>query len=156
LLAEDGVVHLEDFGPGLLEVSNARLVSLVAAHGLEDNLAGDPRCSRIEVGNLHRGSLLEETVCLRVGGVGKEVGLVLDGEVTSDSAALVDEETVVLEDGDLAERLHFHESGRLVFTLHHVDGDQLEGNIKLLQDDGDTATAGGEREGMELEDHFER
>lgn len=96
LLAEDLVVDLEALGEGLGELGDARLIGLSTAHGNEDLLGGDAVGIGLEVGNFNRSRLLEETVSLDVGGVGEEVGLVLGGEVTGDSTALVNEEAIIL------------------------------------------------------------
>jgi len=154
LLAEDLVVDLEVRGEGLSELGDARVVGLATTHGDEDLLGGDAAGRGIKVSGFDRSGLLEETVGKDVlGGVGEEVGLVLEGEVAGDGAALVDELAIILEDGDLAERLELEEFGALVGAGHHVNVDELERNIEFLQDDSNATAAGGEGEGVELENH---
>ena len=58
-----------------------------------------------------------------------------------------------LEDGDLAERLHFHESFSFVLSLGHVDIDKLEGDFLLNENSRYTLSAGGGGVAVEFQDH---
>jgi len=49
-----------------------------------------------------------------------------------------------LKDGDLAERLHLHESFSFVLTLGPVDVDKLEGDFLLNENSRYTLSAGGD------------
>src|SRR6266550_9044897 len=59
-----------------------------------------------------------------------------------------------LKDGDLAKRLHFHESFGFVLTLGlPVDVNQLEGNFPLNENSCYTWSAGRGGEAVEFQDH---
>lgn len=58
------------------------------------------------------------------------------------------------EVGDLAEWLFCDEFGSLVLALRKIDGDELEGDLLLLEDGRNTLGAGGLRVAVEGQDHF--
>ena len=58
-----------------------------------------------------------------------------------------------LKDGNLAERLHLHESFSFVLTLGQVDVDKLEGDFLLNENSRYTLSAGGDVGAVEFQDH---
>ena len=112
------------------------------------------------MGHLNAGSLLEPRVLLGLCcGVGEKVdgafSLVLGGNVASDGSALVESEAVVLGVRNLAERLDLQEGLGLVFIVGKVDLDDLEGDVVLVEYNGDTGGASGDGGAVKLEDHGE-
>ena len=122
---------------------------------VEHVLMGQPRCRGIEVARLDAGRLLEERGLLHIRGIRHELAdaAVLQCDVAADGSALEELESVVVDVGDLAERLMLLE--RLVFllALQKVHDDELVWNVEFLEDSTDALSAGGYGKAVELEDH---
>ena len=121
----------------------------------------------IPIGDFDGSSLLDEGPLLEIFGVDLCALLgIFGGDVPTDGTTLVEDETIILEkdvrtghtsmtctnlkDGDLAERLHLHESFTFVLTLGPVDGDKLEGDFLLNENSRYTLSAGREVDAVEF------
>lgn len=122
----------------------------------EDLLVRNATGKGVEVAALDADGLLEERCGLQIAGVwdnGVALSAVLRRNVPADSTALEEDETIVVDVGDLAERLFLEEGRGLVLALGEVDGDELILNVLLLQCCGDAASAGGDRVADKFENH---
>jgi len=154
LFAQNLVVDIEPAAEGSEVLLNLRIIGFQTLPLLEDLLPSNSGCMGIPVGALDGSGLLDEGPLLEILGVelGALVGI-FDGDVTTDGTTFIEDETIVLKDGDLAEGLKLHESFRFVFTLGHVDVDKLEGDFFLNENSRYTLSAGGDGEAVEFQDH---
>ena len=100
--------------------------------------------------------LLVQTECLDVPLGGQQrsalVG-VLGRDVLGDGPALEQDETVVVEDRDLAKWVQLHVLLGLVLADGKVDGDKLEWDVLLVQNGAHTLRAGRAFHAVNLDDH---
>lgn len=143
---------------------------------LEHLLVGDARGGWIEVGLLGRRRLLEQSVGLKVLWDQRSTFAgVFGNDVATDGTALVEfEATVILRPaisatikvggaratrthnvGNLAEGLLGQKFRAFVLALRKVNGDELEGDLLLLQHDGHPLGAGRMGRSVEFENHDE-
>ena len=139
---------------------------------LEQLLVRERTNVRVKVGDLDRGRLFEQGLLLGISGNEASSSLVrifLD-QVASDSARLVEDETIVIlviwvsvpvsnscssthDVRNLAEWLELDVLGLLLFALGEIDGNELVVDPLLFADQGNEAGASGPGETVEFEDH---
>ncbi len=123
----------------------------------EHLLYSDSARKRVKVTQLNTRGLFELRPRLKIAGIRDQRGTlvaVLECNVPGYGTTLVQNEAIVVEDGNLAKRLLLEVSGRLVLAFGDVDLDKLVRNIFLLENCGDSACTGGYSETDEFENHF--
>jgi len=155
LFAEDGFIHIEPSLKVFEVFGGFDFVCLATAVHLEKLLVHERSNVRVKVGDLNRGCLFEQGLLLEIGRNEASSSLVrifLD-QITSDSARLVDDETVVIDVRNLAEWLDLEVLGVLLFALGEIDDNELVGDALLFSDQGNETGASGPGETVDFEDH---
>lgn len=113
----------------------------------------------IKVRRLHARSLLELGPLLLIGRDQSRTRTILANQVTRDSTTLVELKVIIgiIDDvGDLAERLVGEESRSLVLALGELDRVELVLDTELFGDVGNSASAGGEGDAVNVDSHLVR
>lgn len=111
---------------------------------------------RIEVTLLDTGSLFKQRSRLQVPWVGDEgntLVLELQRQLSADRSSLEEDEPVVVDERSLPERLVLEVLRSLVLMRQYVNGDKLERDILLSEDERNSQSGSGNGTAEEFENH---
>lgn len=136
------------------QVVEHQLIGREAEIRLVDDLSDSPVYVWLEVVQLDRSGLLEHRFLFET--CGKEgyafVGI-LGSEISADSTAFKEDEAIVIDIGDLTERLLFQVLRRFMLAFHEIDVNQLERDLLLAQNNTNATRGGRLASSVELENH---